>query len=149
MSKVLRASALFAFIGIVLIGSTGCAQKKKVSKTAALEAQVNVLADEVVRLDQSIQEIRASQQAQPRSASSAGAGAGIYRTPSGFELPSANIQKALSNAGYYQGKVDGKIGPSTRDAVKAFQKDHGLGSDGVVGRQTWEKLKVYLSGSGQ
>ena len=38
---------------------------------------------------------------------------GIYRTPSGFEVPARSIQEALKNAGYYNGTVDGKVGPNT------------------------------------
>ena len=150
MSKVFRYGVLFTFLGILFVSNTGCARKKSTNKTAALEAQMGVITDEIVRLDQSIQEIRASMQAQGggvaavSKATSATSGAGVYRTPSGFELPSINIQKALQNAGYYQGKVDGKVGPSTRDAVKAFQRDHSLEADGVVGRRTWDKMKVYL-----
>jgi peptidoglycan hydrolase-like protein with peptidoglycan-binding domain len=57
--------------------------------------------------------------------------------------PSTNeIQQALKNAGFYQGAVDGKMGPMTREAVKEFQRVHGLTDDGVVGRQTWAKLRA-------
>ena len=151
MSHFLRLSVLVALIGVMFAG-TGCANKKKASKINALEAQVGVLTDEVSRLDQSIQEIRGGAQAAdaPGTAYKASAGevsGSVYRTPSGFELPSANIQKALKGAGYYQGRVDGKIGTGTKDAVKAFQRDHGLEADGVVGRRTWDKLKVYLEGA--
>jgi len=115
-----------------------------------------------VRLDQSLQDTRAALQAEEaRKAQLQGElGAtesrigtleeeegvirGIYRTPSGFELPSVNIQKALKKAGYYNGALDGKIGPATRDAIRAFQRDNGLTADGVCGRQTWAKLKSYL-----
>ncbi len=37
--------------------------------------------------------------------------------------------------------ADGKFGPITRKAVMAFEKRHGLVVDGVVGRQTWTKLR--------
>lgn len=67
------------------------------------------------------------------------------RTPSGFELPAADIQKGLKSAGYYSGVIDGKIGPDSREALRNFQRDNGLTPDGVCGRQTWNKLKTYLS----
>jgi peptidoglycan hydrolase-like protein with peptidoglycan-binding domain len=54
------------------------------------------------------------------------------------------IQRALKSAGVYTGRVDGKIGSGTKEAIKEFQKSHGLKSDGVLGKKTWEELKVYL-----
>ena len=54
------------------------------------------------------------------------------------------IQKALNNAGYYEGKIDGKIGKMSRKAIKEFQADKGLKADGVVGSKTWAKLGTYL-----
>ena len=151
MTNALRLTLLFFILGIFSL-NTGCARQKKTSKINALEAQVNQMTDEIVRMDQSIQELRASTAASEGrgGADFAGArstgGSSLYRTPSGFELPSNNIQRALKNAGYYQGNIDGKIGSGTKDAVKAFQKDNGLEADGVVGRRTWDKLKDYLGG---
>lgn len=55
------------------------------------------------------------------------------------------IQQALKSAGYYDGAIDGKIGPQTRQAITQFQKDMGLAADGVAGRKTKEKLLKYLS----
>lgn len=57
------------------------------------------------------------------------------------------IQQALKGAGLYKGSVDGKIGPRTREAIKEFQRVNGLNVDGVVGRQTWERLAPYLDPS--
>jgi murein L,D-transpeptidase YcbB/YkuD len=54
------------------------------------------------------------------------------------------IQRALKSAGVYTGPVDGKIGPGTKTAIIEFQKSHGLKADGVLGKKTWEELKVYL-----
>jgi murein L,D-transpeptidase YcbB/YkuD len=54
------------------------------------------------------------------------------------------IQRALQAAGVYTGRVDGKIGPGTKEAIIEFQKSHGLKADGVLGKKTWEELKVYL-----
>jgi peptidoglycan hydrolase-like protein with peptidoglycan-binding domain len=70
---------------------------------------------------------------------------GIYRTPSGFELPALDIQKALVNAGYLTGSVDGKIGPATRQAIREFQTDQGLEVDGVCGEGTWKLLRPFLN----
>ncbi|MDE2027867.1 MAG: peptidoglycan-binding protein [Candidatus Omnitrophica bacterium] len=55
------------------------------------------------------------------------------------------IQQALKNAGLYNGKIDGKIGPMTKKAVEAFQKQNGLKADGKVGAKTWKILSAYLN----
>ena len=40
--------------------------------------------------------------------------------------------------------IDGIFGEETRDAVYAFQNKYGLAQDGIVGRDTWNKLQdVY------
>lgn len=54
------------------------------------------------------------------------------------------VQRALKKAGYYDGVVDGKLGAKSQKAISDFQKDHSLGSDGIVGQKTWGELKKYL-----
>lgn len=74
-----------------------------------------------------------------------------FTTRTGSTTSKANIkdvQTALKNAGYYSGKVDGVKGRNTKRAIKAFQRDHGLVSDGVAGKKTWDLLSKYLSGGG-
>ncbi len=147
MNKIARLGML-SFLGVMLV-FTGCASKKKTNRSiSALESQVNVLTSELERVDQDLQETRAAVQpggaASARYASGVSTSGSVYRTPSGFELPSADIQRALKNAGYYQGTIDGKIGGGTKDAIKAFQRDNGLDADGVCGRTTWTKLQTYL-----
>ncbi len=50
------------------------------------------------------------------------------------------LQWLLNENGYNAGKVDGIFGTNTKSAVRAYQKDKGLGVDGVVGKNTWTKL---------
>ena len=53
--------------------------------------------------------------------------------------PNAEVQTAqalLRSIGYDPGPVDGQMGPRTRDAIVAFQRDHGLEADG--------KLNIFL-----
>lgn len=54
------------------------------------------------------------------------------------------IQAALKKAGFYKGKIDGRIGPKTKKAIKAFQKEKGLMPNGVVDSKTWAELNIYL-----
>jgi len=58
-----------------------------------------------------------------------------------------NIQKALKNAGFYTGEIDGKIGPKTIEAIKEFQEKNNLKVDGKVGPKTWERLREYFTTS--
>jgi len=55
-----------------------------------------------------------------------------------------DIQRALKNAGFDVGTIDGKIGPKTKKAVEDFQKSKGLKADGKVGPKTWSELEKYL-----
>jgi uncharacterized protein (TIGR02594 family) len=51
-----------------------------------------------------------------------------------------DLQDQLERVRYFLGKIDGIFGSLTREAVLAFQADHGLTVDGIVGPQTWEAL---------
>lgn len=55
------------------------------------------------------------------------------------------IQVALKNAGFYNGSIDGKIGSETKKAITEFQKANGLKADGIVGQQTWSRLKEFVN----
>lgn len=37
------------------------------------------------------------------------------------------VQQALARLGYYQGPIDGRIGPQTLNAIGRYQQDHGMG----------------------
>lgn len=50
------------------------------------------------------------------------------------------IQERLNSLGFNCGKVDGIFGTGTRAAVIAFQRAHGLTTDGIVGQNTWRAL---------
>ena len=55
------------------------------------------------------------------------------------------IQQALKNLSLYQGNIDGKLGPKTKQAIKDFQTQNSLTADGKVGPRTWAKLAPYLN----
>lgn len=168
MRSTSRLIALVLCFGLFL--SAGCSRNKALkNQVSMLQNQVVALTDEVTNLSDnqrsleravSAAEEKASQAQASRqtralipgpsrtSGSSKTSGSvslnnGIYRTPSGFELPLRQIQAALQNAGYYQGNIDGKLGPVTEDAIRRFQGDNGLEKDGIVGRNTWARLKEF------
>ncbi|MBN1209210.1 MAG: peptidoglycan-binding protein [Myxococcaceae bacterium] len=51
------------------------------------------------------------------------------------------LQTLLKSKGFNPGGVDGVFGPKTKAAVLAFQRSQGIAVDGVVGPQTWGRLK--------
>lgn len=51
------------------------------------------------------------------------------------------LQTLLKNKGFNPGPVDGAFGPKTKAAVLAFQRAQNIAVDGIVGPQTWGKLK--------
>lgn len=66
--------------------------------------------------------------------------------PSGPYKPTATeIQRALKNANFYTGSIDGKIGAKTKKAITEFQKANGLTADGKVGPKTWNIMSKYLN----
>lgn len=50
-------------------------------------------------------------------------------------------QTFLKQQGYYSDKIDSDFGKNTDTATKAFQKDHGLRVDGIVGKWTIQKAQ--------
>ena len=45
------------------------------------------------------------------------------------------VQRRLARAGYYHGRIDGIMGPQTRRAIRAFERDHNVPAYGVIDRQ--------------
>ena len=52
----------------------------------------------------------------------------------------ANVQSALQEQGYYEGEVDGVLGPQTRAALAEYQSAQGLEPTGAVDEPTLETL---------
>ena len=143
------------FVGLlaILVLASGCAGARTRQDLARLQSQVGLLDERIAQLERAsigsgftgaafepaetgttIQGTAAATPAPSQKNRSAG---------SSLKPTTREIQQALKNAGFYQGTVDGKMGPVTREAVKEFQRVQGLTDDGVVGRQTWAKLKAY------
>lgn len=58
------------------------------------------------------------------------------------------LQQSLSDAGYYDGEVDGVYGPATVDAVESLQKAHDLPVTGTVDKATADALEADLAAGG-
>jgi hypothetical protein len=54
----------------------------------------------------------------------------------------SNVQSALAREGYYDGVIDGRLGPATQKALRRFQRDHGLPVTGGVSRGVIEALQL-------
>jgi Putative peptidoglycan binding domain len=52
----------------------------------------------------------------------------------------ANVQAVLQEQGYYQGEVDGLLGPLTRAALAQYQSAHGLYTTAAIDEPTLESL---------
>jgi murein L,D-transpeptidase YcbB/YkuD len=126
---------LFVVLGLVFLA--GCATSRATT--------VQSLGNRVSVLETKVQSMEAGQ---PSSESLVSVPAGeSVMGESGVTVDTMTkkqIQQALKNAGYYDGKVDGKIGPKTKTAIREFQKNMGLKDDGVAGKNTKEKLLKYL-----
>lgn len=69
--------------------------------------------------------------------------------------PTAGLQTFLLNYNKYtkayirdNGKVDGQYGTATSDALKIYQHDRGIKSDGMCGNQTWTNIQNYVLSCG-
>jgi hypothetical protein len=52
----------------------------------------------------------------------------------------ADVQAELQEQGYYTGEVDGLLGPLTREALTAYQADHGLYTTAAIDEPTLDAL---------
>lgn len=59
-------------------------------------------------------------------------GPGYYGYNNGGGSVSVAVQTALSQQGYYRGPIDGVVGPGTRAAIAAYQRDNGLPVTGTI-----------------
>lgn len=128
----------------LVISLTGCTTTKKsltVKQQEELQTKVTELESQLQEKDQQIRGLEESLQ-KSQKGESEWVESGEYTSEG--KLSNKQIQRALKNAGYYSGAIDGKIGRGTTRAIKAFQQDNGLEMDGVVGRRTKAKLMKYL-----
>lgn len=138
-------------LGLVVLLLSGCASSRRAQmngldrQIAQLDGRVSVVEQQMGLVEgkawnqrEDVSYLRGRVEGMQTGFGQSGRAATIKSTPK-------RIQTALKNAGYYTGSVDGKIGPQTKQAVKEFQRTHGLSADGKVGQKTWTQLAQYLS----
>lgn len=54
------------------------------------------------------------------------------RSESDGDARVSDVQSALAREGYYDGAIDGVLGPGTRNALRRYQRDHGLDVTGAI-----------------
>jgi peptidoglycan hydrolase-like protein with peptidoglycan-binding domain len=67
-----------------------------------------------------------------------------YTLVVGEQLNFSLIQEILHAAGFYTGKIDGKWGARSKEALKKFQEYHELSNDGRFNYQTLKMMSRYL-----
>ncbi len=152
-------------LGIVFLTTlTGCAstggvkasQEQVQTRVTELEKKLEEKDSEIVDLQYQVKDLSSkvgSSKESADSASDADVSIGSSKK-SNFSSYSDNIirvnasiedvQRALKNAGHYNGKIDGKLGAGTKQAIVEFQNSHHMAADGVLGKKTWKLLKSNL-----
>jgi peptidoglycan hydrolase-like protein with peptidoglycan-binding domain len=55
----------------------------------------------------------------------------------------SDVQSALAREGYYDGAIDGHLGPATRNALRRYQQDHGLEATGGITSGLIQALRLH------
>jgi peptidoglycan hydrolase-like protein with peptidoglycan-binding domain len=157
-----HALMLVGILGMIVVA--GCQPKEKSEDLSAIPMQtmdLNAVVDKGVgTLEEGAADLAVTAQDQLNQAAAqasatlqtvtenvATVAADVQTTTASAVPGTREIQQALQNAGLYQGKIDGSLGPRTLQAIKDFQYKNGLKVDGKVGPKTWAKLSTYLANS--
>ena len=66
----------------------------------------------------------------------------VGRTSAPPDRVIADVQAELKDMGYYEGEVDGLLGPLTRQALQGYQADHGLEVTEAIDEPTLDALQL-------
>jgi His-Xaa-Ser repeat protein HxsA len=61
-----------------------------------------------------------------------------------FQALVYRVQVALFALGYYNGVIDGLIGPQTKAAISLYQRNYGLKVTGTIDDELLDALKITL-----
>ena len=65
-------------------------------------------------------------------------------TPQDLSMMVVRVQAALMRRGYYNGDIDGLLGPMTRAALRAFQRAEGISQTGRMDIDTLTRLGISI-----
>ena len=145
MRKRLAIGSVFFAAGLFLV--TGCAttRARRPDPKAEQQNQIARMQAELQAKDSEIQELEAKvetyEQAlqQTHSGTPGTSGQSPLIRVSGVSVE--DVQRALIRSGFDPGPVDGHAGKKTKAAIREFQRRNNLKVDGIVGEQTWSRLK--------
>jgi peptidoglycan hydrolase-like protein with peptidoglycan-binding domain len=55
----------------------------------------------------------------------------------------AQVQERLAKLGYYNGVIDGIMGPQTRAATSAYESTHNLVVDGMISSRLLDQMGLF------
>ena len=145
-------------VAFLAIGLTGCVTTKNKTSMDQLQTRIGELEQKLEEKDAELVDLKyevkdlASQVETTKSsdsmpmAASTGPSVSVSTNDGAIKVGASaiDVQTALKNAGFYSGKIDGKVGSGTKKAIQSFQKSRNLAADGVVGKKTWEQLQTFL-----
>ena len=81
----------------------------------------------------------------PRSGAEPSTSSGTDKAPAERRVPTVERAKViLKEKGYYDGPIDANYDQAVADAVKRFQKDHGMEQNGYLNERTYTALGIEL-----
>ena len=137
-------------LGLVVLLLSGCASSRRAQmngldrQVAQLDGRVSVVEQQMGLIEGKAWNQREDVSYLKGRVEGMQSGFGGSARATATKPASRRIQPGLKNAGYSTGSVDGKIGAQTKQAIKEFQRTHGLSADGKVGQKTWTQLARYL-----
>jgi len=66
----------------------------------------------------------------------------IYQAATSNRSLAIEVQRRLARAGYYRGAIDGVIGSGTRNAIRSYERAHGLRVDGLLDQRLLATMGV-------
>ena len=141
-----KRGVIFFSILAVSVSLNGCAtaRRSKDFEIQGLRNQVSVLESQLQSKDEEINSLKDQLNSQLQEKEVLSSRRVKVIAEAKYRPSIRQIQKALKNAGYDPGTIDGRAGRETKDAIKAFQRANGLRADGKAGKNTWKLLKKYL-----